>query len=240
MKIALIGYGKMGKMIDECVREKKEDEIVLKISKANLQDFTQGNLQKAEVAIEFTAPDSAVNNLLKCLDAGIAVVCGTTGWFEAIEKIKDYAKEKNGAVIYGSNFSPGVNIFFELNRKLAGLMKSHSEYDVHIEEIHHAGKKDAPSGTAISLANDILKVDTKKSKWNYPPSSDKNFLSIQAERKNSISGIHAVYYRSPNDEISIRHEAFSRRGFAEGALLAARWIAGKKGIFEFKQIFSEL
>lgn len=240
MKIALIGYGKMGKMIEECVLEKMEDEIVLKISKQNQQDLTEENLQKADVAIEFTTPDSAADNLMRCLDAGIPVVCGTTGWVKEIEKIRDYTKEKKGAVIYGSNFSPGVNIFFALNKKLAAMMNTHSEYDVELQETHHTEKKDAPSGTAISLANDILKINTRKSKWNYPPSSDRDSLSIRAERKNNVSGIHVVSYRSANDEISIRHEAFSRKGFADGALLAARWIAGKKGIFEFNQIFSEL
>jgi len=240
MKIALIGYGKMGKMIEECVREKNTDEIVLKISMPNQQDFTVENLQRADVAIEFTTPDSAVNNILKCIDAEIPVVCGTTGWLADLEKIKNHSAEQKGALIYGSNFSPGVNIFFELNKKLAALMNSHNEYDMQIQEIHHYGKKDAPSGTAISLAEDILRINSKKIKWVYPPVRDKNFLSIAAERKNTISGIHTVSYLSANDEISIRHEAFSRKGFAEGALLAARWIAGKKGIFEFKQIFSEL
>jgi 4-hydroxy-tetrahydrodipicolinate reductase len=240
MKIALIGYGKMGKMIEECVHKKEQDEIVLKISKMNPLDFSEENLQEVDVAIEFTTPHTAVENILKCADAGIPVVCGTTGWLEELEKVKDYIKQKKGALIYGSNFSLGVNIFFELNRKLAALMNAHMEYDVHIEEKHHTEKKDAPSGTAISLANDILKINSAKSKWIYPPSADKNFLSIDAGRKDTISGIHYVCYRSANDEISIRHEAFSRKGFAEGALLAARWIAGKKGIFEFKEIFEEL
>jgi 4-hydroxy-tetrahydrodipicolinate reductase len=234
MKIALIGYGKMGKAIEEIALQKGHT-ITLIIDLHNQQDLTKENLQKADVAIEFTAPQNAVNNILQCFDADVPVVCGTTGWLSKIEEVKKLCIEKNAAFLYASNYSIGVNIFFELNKKLAELMRN-QDYNITIEETHHTKKKDAPSGTAITLAEDILQKDTGKKKWINSPSRNDDELSIISHRIDPAPGKHAVKYSSPVDDIEIIHTAHNRKGFASGAVLAAEFMKDKKGIFSMKEV----
>ncbi len=235
LKIALIGYGKMGKAIESIATERGH-EIVLKINSQNLVEFTKENLQKADVAIEFTNPHSAVSNILQCLDAGTALLCGSTGWLDQLPVVKKTVEEKNGAFLYASNFSVGVNIFFEVNKKLAQLMSRQSEYDVMIEEIHHTQKKDAPSGTAITLAEQVLQEVDRKTKWVNEASQDANELSITSKRIDPAPGTHSVKYTSAVDDIEIIHTAHSRGGFALGAVLAAEFIHDKKGMFSMQDV----
>lgn len=235
MKIALLGYGKMGHAIEE-IAVTRGHEIVLKINDENLEDLTKENIRKAEVAIEFTNPDSAVENILFCLKEKVAVVCGTTGWLENRKSVEDRCKELNGSFLYASNFSVGVNIFFELNKKLAALLKPHPAYNVAIEEIHHTHKKDAPSGTAITLAEQIIGVSGKKEKWINEESKNENELSIISKRIDEVPGTHSVKYTSSIDDIEIIHTAHNRKGFAEGAVLAAEFIVDKKGVFAMKDV----
>lgn len=235
MKIALIGYGKMGKIIEETALRRKH-EIVLKIDLDNLPEFTEDNLRKADVAIEFTGPHSAYENAKKILDSGIPLVCGSTGWTDKLEEIKKFCLEKNGAFIYASNFSVGVNIFFELNKKLAALISPHTEYEPIIEEIHHTQKKDAPSGTAITLAEQILHYSKTKKRWVNEVSENPEDLEIISQRIDPTPGTHRVKYSSAVDDIEIIHTAHNRKGFAQGALLAAEFLKGKKGIFTMKDV----
>jgi len=235
MKIALIGYGKMGHAIEEIALQRGH-EIVLRITDENIEDFSNENIQRADVAIEFTNPHSAVENILSCLKANVAVVCGTTGWLTQLNLIEEKCKELNGAFLYASNFSVGVNIFFELNKKLAGLLKPHPSYRVAIEEIHHTQKKDAPSGTAITLAEQIIEVSDEKNKWVNNDTTNKNELSIISKRIDEVPGTHSVKYSSAVDDIEIIHTAHNRKGFAEGAVLAAEFLQGKKGIYSMKEV----
>ena len=237
MKIALLGYGKMGHAIEEIALERGH-HIVLKINDENLQELTKENINKADVAIEFSNPQSSVANILFCLKEQVAVVCGTTGWLDQLKLVEEKCKEMNGSFLYASNFSVGVNIFFELNKKLAALIKPHSAYDVAIEEIHHTQKKDAPSGTAITLAEQIIEVSGKKNKWVNRDSENENQLSIVSKRIDEVPGTHSVKYSSSVDDIEIIHTAHNRKGFAEGAVLAAEFINGKKGIFSMKDVLN--
>ena len=235
MKIALIGYGKMGKAIEEIAVEKKH-EIVLKIDVDTAGQFTKENILKADVAIEFTGPHSAFNNVSQCLQFGIPVVCGSTGWLDKWDEIKNLVNEKNGSLVYASNFSIGVNLFFELNIYLAKLMSKHNNYNVLLEEIHHTHKKDSPSGTAITLARQVLQQITQKKKWINETSNNKEDLEIISKRIGEVPGTHSIKYTSPVDDIEIIHTAHSRMGFAGGAVLAAEFIIGKKGIFGMKEV----
>lgn len=235
MKIALIGYGKMGKAIETIAKE-NGDEIVLKISSSNKDEFTEDNLKKADAAIEFTNPHSAVENIKKCLDANVPVVCGTTGWLKDLPEIETCIKQRNGTFLFASNFSVGVNLFFALNEYLASLMSSHKEYDVSIEEVHHTQKKDAPSGTAITLAEQLLEKIKTKNSWVNNKTNNENELEIISKRIDDVPGIHTIKYNSPIDYIEITHSAYNRKGFAGGALMAAGFIAGKKGIFTMKDV----
>jgi len=252
MKIALLGYGKMGKAIEEIALQKGFD-IVLRIHDQNLDELTKQNLQKADVAIEFTSPQSAAYNILLCFDSGVPVVCGTTGWLVQMDMIQQKCKELNGTFLYASNFSIGVNIFFELNKKLAELMKHQLNYNVSIEEIHHTQKKDAPSGTAITLGEEIIKTSQQKNKWVLRQAQDdiqaqddpskssgqahrNNELIITSKRIDPAAGTHSVKYNSDVDDIEIIHTAHNRKGFAAGAVLAAKFIFGKKGIFSMKDV----
>lgn len=235
MKIALIGYGKMGKAIEE-IALKKDHKVVLKIDADNQHEFIAYNLQKADVAIEFTGPHSAVDNLKKCFDFGVAVVSGSTGWLEQWQEVKSYCQSKNGSFIYASNFSIGVNLFFELNTYLAKLMSNHKEYDVMLEEIHHTQKKDAPSGTAITLAEQVLQHISHKKKWVNEKTSNKEELNIISKRIDPAPGTHVVKYTSEIDDIEIIHTARSRKGFASGAVAAAEFLNGKKGIYTMKDV----
>ena len=235
MKIALLGYGKMGHAIEEIAVERGH-EIVLRINDENLDGLTKDNIKKADVAIEFTNPKSAVENILFCLNEKVAVVCGTTGWLGKLKTVEEVCKELNGSFLYASNFSVGVNVFFELNKKLASLLKPHPAYDVALEEIHHTQKKDAPSGTAITLAEQIIQVSDKKNKWVNDETENKNELSIISKRIDETPGTHSVKYTSAIDDIEIIHTAHNRKGFAEGAVLAAEFIVNKKGIFSMKEV----
>lgn len=230
MKIALIGYGKMGMAIEE-IAVKRGHEIVLKVNIDNLEDNTIENIQQADVAIEFTGPESALENIKKCMDAGVPVVCGSTGWLEHFTEAKSYCDKKKGALLYASNFSVGVNIFFALNKTLASLIAPHKEYEVNISEIHHTQKKDAPSGTAITLAEQIIEKSIQKKKWINRQTSDPSELSIFSERIDPAPGTHRVQYHSEIDDIEIIHTAHNRKGFATGAVLAAEFILARKGIF---------
>lgn len=235
MKIALIGYGKMGHAIEEIALQRGH-EIVLRITDENLEEFNKQNIQRADVAIEFTNPHSAVKNIVFCLNENVPVVCGTTGWLDQLKTVEEKCKEVNGAFLYASNFSVGVNIFFELNKKLAALLKPHPSYRVAIEEIHHTQKKDAPSGTAITLAEQIIEVSDEKNKWVNNDTINKNELSIISKRIDEVPGTHSVKYSSSVDDIEIIHTAHNRKGFAEGAVLAAEFLKGKKGIYSMKEV----
>lgn len=235
MKIALIGYGKMGKII-ESVALSRGHEIVLKIDLENIEAFTAENLSAADVAIEFTGPHTAFENVMKCIDFNTPIVCGSTGWLEKLTPVEENCKATNGSFLYASNFSVGVNIFFEVNKKLAQLMEGQTQYDVSIKEIHHTQKKDAPSGTAISLAEQVIENNSQKTKWQNEPSNTANELYIESERTDPYPGWHEVKYSSDIDEIRIIHNAHNRNGFALGAVLAAEFIKDKKGIFTMKDV----
>ena len=235
MNIALIGYGKMGQTIEK-IALKRGHNIVLRISSANKHEMDAAHLQQADVAIEFTRPDSAKENVIRCLSAGIGVVCGTTGWNEQLQEANNAATSNNVAFLQASNFSIGVNIFFEVNKLLAALMNGHSEYGITIEETHHTQKKDAPSGTAITIAEQIIQKMDSKEKWLLNDNNDPSAVPILAHRIENVPGTHTVTYASEIDDIEIRHIAHNRDGFAQGAVLAAEYIAGKKGIFSMKDV----
>lgn len=235
LNIALIGYGKMGKAIEETA-VKRGHAIVLKIDIDTIEEFTKENLQRCDVAIEFTSPQSAVENILACLDAGIPVVSGSTGWLARWNEVKQKCAAMNGSLVYASNYSVGVNIFFEVNKLLARLMNQQTGYDVSMEEIHHTEKKDAPSGTAITLAEQILENLGRKKQWVNHSSISPEELSIISERIDPAPGTHKIKYSSPVDDIEIIHTAHNRQGFATGAVLAAEFIKGKKGIFTMKEV----
>lgn len=235
MNIALIGYGKMGKTIEQVALNRGHD-ISLKIDLHNIGDFNSSNFDKIDVAIEFTGPHTAFDNVMKCLDLKTPVVCGSTGWLEHLHAVEKKCIETGGSFLYASNFSVGVNIFFELNKKLAQLMDGHTQYDISMREIHHTQKKDAPSGTAITIAEQILTNNSSKKNWVNHESVNPTELSIISERIDPYPGLHEVTYKSSVDEITILHNAHSRDGFALGAVLAAEFIAGKKGIFTMKDV----
>lgn len=225
----------MGKAIEEIALDNGH-QIVMKMDAPGNHDENVEQLKKADAAIEFSHPDSAVGNLLWCFRTGIPVVCGTTGWLDKMEEVKNECIQMNGAFLYSSNFSIGVNLFFELNKTLAKLMKAHPAYDVKMEETHHIHKKDAPSGTAITLAQQILENFPSKKKWVNEEISGKESLAIISKRIDEVPGTHSVTYFSDIDEIEITHKAHSREGFAAGAVTAAKWLAGKKGMYSMKDV----
>ncbi len=235
MKIALIGYGKMGQAIEE-IAIQRNHEIVLRITIDNLEEFTTSALQKADTAIEFTGPDSAFDNIKKCMNAGVPVISGSTGWTERLDEIQKICGELHGAFLYASNFSIGVNIFFEINKKLASMMAQHKDYNVSIEETHHTQKLDAPSGTAITIAEQIMTSIKRKKNWVNNTSNNPEELEIISKRIDPAAGIHRVKYSSAIDDIEIVHTAHNRKGFALGAVMAAEFIKDKKGIFEMKDV----
>jgi 4-hydroxy-tetrahydrodipicolinate reductase len=235
MKIALIGYGKMGKTI-EAIALTRGHTVNLKIDIDSMGDFTKDNLLQCDVAIEFTGPHSAKENILTCLQAGIPVVSGSTGWLEDWAEVANFCKEKNGSLLYASNFSVGVNIFFEVNKRLAQLMKGHDAYAISMQEIHHTQKKDAPSGTAITLAEQILQEIPTKRKWVNSETNDPGELPIISKREDPAPGTHSITYSSVIDDIEIIHTAHNRNGFALGAVLAAEYIGNKKGIYSMKDV----
>jgi len=232
MKIALLGYGKMGKVI-ESIALNRGHEISLKVDK----DTKDYDLSSVDVAIDFSTPKSAVDNIRKALESKVPVISGTTGWLSELEAIKALCKEKKGAFIYASNFSIGVNIFFELNKSLAKMINNLTDYNIDLEEIHHIHKLDIPSGTAITLAEDVIENSNYDS-WELAPSDDPKKLDINAKRQDNACGTHKVNYNSINDQISLTHIAHNREGFGLGAVIAAEWIIGKKGVFTMNDILN--
>jgi 4-hydroxy-tetrahydrodipicolinate reductase len=237
MRIALIGYGKMGKEIEKIALERGH-EIILKIDITNPEDLTIQNLQKADVAIEFTIPSSAVANYQLCFEAGIPVISGTTGWLDRKPEVFEKCKNLNGTFFYSSNFSLGMNIFFALNKKLATLMASRSEYKIEMTEIHHTHKLDAPSGTAITLAEGIMENISSKTKWVNHETDDSAELGIISERVGEVPGTHIIKYDSEVDYIEITHCAKSRKGLAFGAVLASEFSKDKKGILTMNDLLN--
>ncbi len=244
MRIALLGYGKMGQIIERFAAERGHD-IVLKIGIENLADFTPENLEKADVAIDFSAPDAAVSNIYKCFEAGLPVVVGTTGWYGNLQQIKNDCLKSNNTLLYGSNFSVGVNLFFHLNKVLAKLMNNYPAYEVQVEEIHHTQKLDAPSGTAMTIAEDIIDAVDRKSEWvnevvgtAIPDAFKNEQLLIESHRIENVPGTHTVVYSSEVDEIEIKHTAHNRAGFALGAIIAAEWLENKQGFYSVADVFN--
>jgi len=237
MKIALIGYGKMGKEIEK-IALNRGHEIVLKIDITNPEDLNLTNLKKADIAIEFTTPASATANYKLCFEAGIPVVSGTTGWLEKQAEIHQLCKDLNGTFFYTSNFSLGVNIFFALNKRLAELMANHPEYSVEMKEIHHTQKLDAPSGTAITLAEGIIENIPAKKSWVNRTTGLADEIGIISEREGQVPGTHIINYDSEVDYIEITHCAKSRKGLAFGAVLAAEYSFGKKGILSMNDLLN--
>lgn len=230
MKIALLGYGKMGKVIERIALERGH-EIVLRKSSSS----SYAGLENADVAIDFSVSSSAVANISECLNNGIPIVSGTTGWLEEYSNMVALCEQKNGSFIYGSNFSLGVNLFFELNDYLAKMMSKFKNYSVSMEEIHHTQKLDAPSGTAISLAKGIIE-NTDYTNWTLDTNPKENEISIEALRIENVPGTHSIFYNSEVDTIEIKHTAHSRDGFALGSIIAAEWLVEKKGVFTMKDV----
>ncbi len=231
MKIALLGYGRMGKEIEKIALQRGH-EIVLKISNSDSY-----NLAKADVAIDFSVPDSAFKNITNCFNNNVPVISGTTGWLEDYDKATDLCKQKKGAFIYASNFSLGVNIFFELNNQLANMMNNLSDYNITMEEIHHTKKLDAPSGTAITLAEGIIE-NSEMSNWELDGEVSDVSIPITSKRIPDVPGTHTIDYSSEVDSIEIKHTAHSRKGFALGAVVAAEWIQNKKGVFSMRDVLN--
>lgn len=230
MKIALFGYGKMGKTIEKIAVERGH-KIVAKID----VDTKEYDITMADIAIDFSTPDAAFNNVNKCFNKNIPIISGTTGWLDKFDVTIENCNKKKGAFIYASNFSLGVNLFFELNAKLVKMMRNFSSYDIDMEEIHHTQKLDAPSGTAITLAEGIIE-NSDKEKWNLNVTDDDKVIPIVAKRVENVPGTHTVKYSSDVDEIEIKHTAKNRDGFALGAVIAAEWLQGKKGVYTMKDV----
>lgn len=237
MNILLIGYGKMGKIIEE-IAKSRGHEISGIVTIDTPLEPNDSRLKTAEVAIEFTSPLAVLGNIQKCFDARLPLVVGTTGWYDQLKDVKERCLQQNQSLLYASNFSLGVNLFFELNKRLAQLMDPFKEFEASIKEIHHTEKLDAPSGTAITLANDLISISSSKSKWVKGDSSDSNELPIISERIDKVPGTHTIKYQSEVDSIEITHTAFNRKGFAYGAVIAAEWIVGKKGFFEMREVLN--
>ena len=246
MKIALLGYGKMGKIIEKIATDRKH-EIVLKIDFDNLHELTPENLKQADVAIEFTTPSSVISNINVCFEAGVPVVVGTTGWYDKLDEIKQQCEAGNHTLLYATNFSVGVNIFFHINKILARLMNNYPYYEVQVEEIHHTQKLDSPSGTAITIAEGIIEnLDAKKDWANVlvadGKDSDDNVgnsaLLIESYRMDSVPGTHTVIYDSEVDSIEFKHTAHNRNGFALGAVLAAEWLKDNSGFHSINDMFN--
>lgn len=246
MKIALLGYGKMGKIIEKIATDRKH-EIVLKIDFDNLHELTPENLKQADVAIEFTTPSSVISNINVCFEAGVPVVVGTTGWYDKLGEIKQQCEAGNHTLLYATNFSIGVNIFFHINKVLARLMNNYPYYEVQVEEIHHTQKLDSPSGTAITIAEGIIEnLDAKKNWANVLVSDGKNSddnvgnnaLLIESYRMDSVPGTHTVIYDSEVDSIEFKHTAHNRNGFALGAVLAAEWLRDNNGFHSINDMFN--
>lgn len=239
MNIAIIGYGKMGKTIEKLALERGH-EIIMRISKSNMHEFSVEHLQRhhIDVAIEFTNPKSAYQNIITCFEAGVKVVSGSTAWLDHWEKAIETMNQYNGSFVYASNFSVGVNIFFAMNAHLAKLMNAHSEYNVEMTEIHHTAKVDAPSGTAVTLAKGIMDHFDSKSSWAQEVESTDNEIAIKSIRQDPAPGTHSIKYFSSIDDIEIKHTAKNRNGFAMGAILAAEYLVDKKGLYTMKDVLN--
>jgi 4-hydroxy-tetrahydrodipicolinate reductase len=244
MKIALLGYGKMGQIIERFALERGH-EVVLKINIDNLADLTASNLRKADVAIDFSAPDAALSNIYACFDANIPVVVGTTGWYGELQQVKNDCLSRNNTLLYGSNFSIGVNLFFHINEMMARLMNNFPDYEVQVEEIHHTQKLDAPSGTAMTIAEGIIENLDRKDEWvneitglPFEGVVKADQLLITSQRIEQVPGTHTVVYSSEVDEIELKHTAHSRAGFALGAVIAAEWLQHKQGFYNIADIFN--
>lgn len=243
MRIAILGYGKMGRIIEQFATERGH-EIVLKVNVDNTEDLTVSNLKKADVAIDFSTPDSALSNIELCFDAGVPVVVGTTGWYGHLQTVKNKCIEGNNTLLYASNFSIGVNVFFFVNKVLAKIMNRYPQYEVQVEEIHHTQKLDSPSGTAMTIAEGILSELDRKNEWvNELIGSGEEFivkpdqLLIESHRIEDVPGTHTVIYSSEVDDIEFKHKAHSRAGFALGAVLAAEWLEDKTGFYNITDMF---
>jgi 4-hydroxy-tetrahydrodipicolinate reductase len=243
MKIAILGYGKMGRIIEKFATERGHD-IVLKINIENIQDLTIDNLQKADVAIDFSTPDSALSNIELCFAAHLPIVVGTTGWYGHLQEVKNKCEESNNTLLYASNFSIGVNVFFFVNKILAKIMNRYPQYDVQVEEIHHTEKLDSPSGTAMTIAEGILSELDRKNEWvneligsGEESIAKSDQLLIESHRIEEVPGTHTVIYSSEVDNIEFKHKAHSRAGFALGAVLSAEWLQDKKGFFNITEMF---
>lgn len=234
MKIALLGYGKMGKEI-EAIALQRHHTIVLKVDETNSASITKTDLQQADVAIEFSTPHTVISNIKKCLDAQLPIVIGTTGWYDLFKDIENECQQKNGTIFHSTNFSLGVNIFMKVNSYLAALMNKYTNYDVSMEEIHHIHKLDKPSGTAITLANQVLDKIERKKNWSIT-NTDSQTLFIKDIREGEVPGTHIIKYTSAVDDIEIMHKAHNRQGFALGAIIAAEYICDKKGIFTMENL----
>ena len=237
MKIALIGYGKMGKAIEKLALQQGH-EIVLKINRENITELNTANLKKADVAIEFSTPQTVIQNIICCFEAQTPVVIGTTSWSNHRKEIENKCISSGGAMLAASNFSLGVNLFFEINSKLAQLMNQYPQYKILLTEIHHTAKLDAPSGTAISLAEEILLKSKHYIKWENKVFTEDKILPINSIREPDVPGTHTIKYASNEDIIEIKHTAINREGFASGALMAATWLIGKKGIYSIKDVLN--
>ncbi|NNF36525.1 MAG: 4-hydroxy-tetrahydrodipicolinate reductase [Saprospiraceae bacterium] len=233
MRVAIIGYGKMGKEIEQILLQRNHTISHILNSEEKLGSLKPGT---TDVAIEFSHPESAFKNIYHCINEGIPIISGTTGWLDQKRAIDELCTNKGGAFLYASNFSIGVNLFFELNKRLASLMAPYEEYNAGIHEIHHTSKKDAPSGTAITLAENLIENHHQYEKWELNPEIDHNTLPISAERIKDVPGTHIIKYESDIDDITIKHVAKSRKGFAMGAVLAAEWILDKQGIFTMSDV----
>ena len=237
MKAAIIGYGKMGREIEKILKARGH-EVALIIDIDNTADLNADNLAGIDVAIEFTTPSTAYNNIRTCLECGAAVVSGTTGWIDRLGELQELCKEKGGAMFYASNYSLGVNLMYRLNRELARLMNRFSMYNISMSETHHTEKKDAPSGTAVTLAEDIISRVDRKTGWvNEPTTNDETLIPIESLRIGMTPGDHSVTYTSEDDVLEIRHSIKNRRTLAEGAVVAAEFLCGKKGIFTMEDLF---
>ncbi|MBP7808487.1 MAG: 4-hydroxy-tetrahydrodipicolinate reductase [Bacteroidia bacterium] len=237
MKIVLLGYGKMGKEIEKIAVARKH-EIILKVDENNHNSITKEQLAAADVAIEFSTPHTVEENIYKCFNANLPIVVGTTGWYDNFEKITSDCKKGNHALFHATNFSVGVNLFFKVNKYLAELMNNYPDYNVSMEEIHHIHKLDKPSGTAITLANQVIEKINRKTNWSIDPAKkqDTPTLFIEDKREGEVPGTHILKYTSPIDDIEIMHKAHNRKGFALGAVMAAEFLHNKKGIYTMSDL----
>ncbi len=235
MKIAIIGYGKMGREIETSAINKGH-EIILKVDMDNIHELNSDLFKKAEVAVEFTTPGTAFDNIQACFNAGVPVVCGTTGWTDKLNSIEQICLEKKQTFFYASNFSIGVNILFKLNRRLAEVMNKFPEYDINISEVHHIHKKDAPSGTAITLAEDILQRIERKTSWKNEATGKRDVLAVLSEREGEVPGTHVISCKSPFDILEISHQALNRSVFASGVVMAAEFIYDKTGVYKMDDL----